>query len=44
MTDEDITLCEAIYLCIGGKLIDYNLICLFHDKIKIQRWMPMQIG
>jgi pantothenate kinase len=34
MTDEEITLCEVLYLCIDGKLIDYNLICLFYDKVK----------
>ena len=33
MTDEEITLCEVLYLCIDGKLIDYNLICLFYDKV-----------
>ena len=34
MTDEEITLCEVLYLCIDGKLIDDNLIRLFYDKIK----------
>ena len=34
MTDEEITMCEVLYLCIDGKLIDYNLICLFYDKVK----------
>ena len=34
MTDEEITLCEVLYLCIDGQLIDDNLIRLFYDKIK----------
>ena len=33
MTDEEITLCEVLYLCIDRKLIDHHMICIFYDKI-----------
>ena len=34
MTDEEITMCEALYVCIDRQLIDYHLIGLFYNKIK----------
>ena len=33
MTDEEITLCEVLYLCIDRKLIDHHMICVFYEKI-----------
>ena len=34
MTDEEMTMCEALYFCIDRKLIDEHMINLFYDKIK----------
>ena len=34
MTDEEITVCEAMYFCIDRGLIDYHLICKFYEQIK----------
>lgn len=34
MTDEEITICEALYLCIDNKLIGYDLVGLFYDNVK----------
>ena len=34
MTDEEITICEALYLCIDNKLISYDLVDIFYDNVK----------
>ena len=34
MTDEEITMCEALYFCISRKQIGDNLVCLLYEKIK----------
>ena len=34
MTDEEITMCEALYLCIENKQIGDEMVNLFYDKMK----------